>query len=108
MLGKLSWHALDNGPIVLGGDFTMLLAGLAIVGLLTYTHRWKWLWQEWLTSLDPKRIGVMYVLIALVMLLRGAVDAGMMRAQQAVSVGSNHGFLTADHFNKFFPHMVPS
>jgi cytochrome o ubiquinol oxidase subunit 1 len=102
MLGKLSWHALDNGPIVLGGDFSMLLAALLVIGFLTYTHRWKWLWKEWLTSLDPKRIGVMYVIVALVMLLRGAVDAGMMRAQQAVSVGSNHGFLTADHFQQIF------
>lgn len=101
-LGNLSWRALDNGPIVIGGDLSMLLAGLAVIGLLTYTKRWRWLWREWLTSLDPKKIGVMYIVIALVMLLRGAVDAGMMRAQQAVSVGSNHGFLTPDHFQQIF------
>ncbi|HEY5152780.1 MAG TPA: cytochrome o ubiquinol oxidase subunit I [Candidatus Saccharimonadales bacterium] len=102
LLGRLSWHALANGPIVIGGDISMLLAGLAVIGVLTYTKRWRWLWKEWLTSLDPKKIGVMYVIIALVMLLRGAVDAGMMRAQQAVSVGSSHGFLSADHFQQIF------
>jgi len=102
VLGKLSWQALNNGPIVLGGDISMLLAGVAVVAALTYTKRWKWLWKEWLTSLDPKKIGVMYVAVAIVMLLRGLVDAGMMRAQQAVSVGSSHGFLTADHFQQVF------
>lgn len=102
MLGKLSWQALNNGPIVLGGDISMLLGSLVVVAALTYTKRWKWLWKEWLTSLDPKKIGVMYVAVAVVMLLRGLVDAGMMRAQQAVSVGSSHGFLTADHFQQVF------
>ena len=97
-LGNLSWKALDNGPIVLGGDVTMLLAGLAVVGILTYKRRWRWLYKDWLTSLDPKKIGVMYLVIALVMLLRGAVDAGMMRAQQA----TNAHFLAADHFQQIF------
>ncbi|MGC1177036.1 MAG: cbb3-type cytochrome c oxidase subunit I, partial [Candidatus Saccharimonadales bacterium] len=102
VLGRLNWHALNNGPIVLGGQLTMLIGGLGVIGLLTYKKRWHWLWKEWLTSLDPKKIGVMYIIVALVMLLRGAVDAGMMRAQQAVSVGSSHGFLTADHFQQIF------
>ncbi len=102
MLGKLSWQALNNGPIVLGGDIMMLLGGLSVVALLTYTKRWKWLWREWLTSLDPKKIGVMYIVVAMLMLLRGLADAAMMRAQQATSVGSAHGFLNADHFQQIF------
>lgn len=102
MLGKLSLHAFNNGLIVLGGQLTMLLGVLAVAGLLTYTKRWKWLWKEWLTSLDPKKIGVMYIIVALVMLLRGGVDAGMMRAQQALSAGSSHGFLSSDHFQQIF------
>ncbi|PIZ62155.1 cytochrome o ubiquinol oxidase subunit I [Candidatus Saccharibacteria bacterium CG_4_10_14_0_2_um_filter_52_9] len=102
MLGKLSLDALNNGPIVLGAQLTMLFGGLGVAGLLTYKRRWKWLWKEWLTSLDPKKIGVMYIIIALVMLLRGAADAGMMRAQQALSAGEIHGFLTSDHFQQIF------
>jgi cytochrome o ubiquinol oxidase subunit 1 len=102
MLGKLSWHALNNGPVVLGGQLSMVLGALAAIIFLTYTKRWKWLWREWLTSLDPKKIGVMYVIVAILMLLRGLTDAAMMRAQQATSVGSSHGFLTADHFQQVF------
>jgi cytochrome o ubiquinol oxidase subunit 1 len=102
MLGKLSLDALNNGPIVLGAQLTMLFGALFVAGLLTYTRRWKWLWKEWLTSLDPKKIGVMYIIVAVVMLLRGATDAGMMRAQQALSSGGAHGFLTADHFQQIF------
>jgi cytochrome o ubiquinol oxidase subunit 1 len=102
MLGKLSLDALNNGPIVLGAQLTMLFGALFVGGLLTYKRRWRWLWKEWLTSLDPKKIGVMYIIVALLMLLRGAADAGMMRAQQALSAGNAHGFLTSDHFQQIF------
>jgi cytochrome o ubiquinol oxidase subunit 1 len=98
MLGRLNWHALQNGPIVLGGQITMLLAGLIIIILLTYTKRWKWLWNNWLTSLDPKKIGVMYVLVAVIMLIRGLADAAMMRFQQA----TDSHFLAASHFQQIF------
>lgn len=102
MLGKLSLAALDNGPVVLAAQLTMLLAGIGIIGILTYTKRWKWLWKEWLTSLDPKKIGVMYIIVATVMLLRAVTDAGMIRLQQALSAGDSHGFLTSDHFQQVF------
>lgn len=102
MFGKLTLQALQNGPIVLGAQITILLASLSVIGLLTYTKRWKWLWKEWLTSLDPKKIGVMYLLLATIMLLRGVTDAAMMRAQQALSSGASHGFLTSDHFQQIF------
>jgi cytochrome o ubiquinol oxidase subunit I len=102
MLGKLNLQALQHGPIVLGAQISIVLAGLSVVVLMTYFKRWKWLWNEWLTSLDPKRIGVMYIAIAVLMLLRGFVDALMIRAQQATSVGSAHGFLTPDHFQQIF------
>jgi cytochrome o ubiquinol oxidase subunit 1 len=100
MFGRLTWHALDNGPVALGGQLTMVFGALAVIAYLTYTKRWRWLWKEWLTSLDPKKIGVMYILVAFIMLLRGLADAAMMRAQQATSVGSSHGFLSADHFQQ--------
>jgi cytochrome o ubiquinol oxidase subunit 1 len=102
MLGRLTLDALPHDPIVLGGAVSMGLAALTVIGALTYFKRWKWLWNEWLTTLDPKRIGIMYIIAATLMLLRGAVDAGMMRAQQAVAVGDSHGFLTSDHFQQVF------
>ena len=102
MLGRLTLDALQHDPIVLGGAASMGLAGLGVIGLLTYFKRWKWLWSQWLTSLDPKKIGVMYILVALIMLLRGAMDAGMMRAQQAMSSGAGDGFLSAEHFQQIF------
>ncbi|MGZ6004524.1 MAG: cytochrome o ubiquinol oxidase subunit I [Candidatus Saccharimonadales bacterium] len=102
MLGRLTLSDFNHGLVVLGGQLTIVFSVLAVIAFLTYTKRWKWLWDNWLTSLDPKKIGVMYILVALLMLLRGGADAAMMRAQQAVSVGSNHGFLSADHFQQIF------
>src|SRR3954468_2866106 len=78
------------------------MAALAVIGFLTYTKRWTWLWKNWLTSVDPKKIGIMYILTGAIMGLRGVSDAAMMRAQQAVSVGQHHGFLNADHFQQIF------
>ena len=102
MLGRLNLQALQHGPIVLGAQISILLGGLSVIALLFYFKRWKWLWNNWLTSLDPKKIGVMYIAVAVLMLLRGLVDALMIRAQQATSVGASHGFLTSDHFQQIF------
>ena len=102
MFGRLTLEAFKHDPVVYGGVAGMVFGLLAIVGVLTYFKKWKWLWKEWLTSLDPKRIGVMYIVVAMVMLLRGLSDALMLRGQQAMSVGSSHGFLEADHFQQIF------
>ncbi|HUS26355.1 MAG TPA: cytochrome o ubiquinol oxidase subunit I [Nevskiaceae bacterium] len=102
MLGKLTLDAFQHDLIVTGGQLTMLFGGLGIAGLLTYFKRWKWLWKEWLTSLDPKKIGVMYLVVAGAMLLRGIADALMMRTQQALSVGNSEGILDANHFQQVF------
>ena len=102
LLGKLSFDAIQHGPVIAGAQVSLLLGAMGTVALLTYLKRWKWLWNEWLTSVDPKKIGVMYIIVALLMLVRGVVDAGMMRAQQAVSVGSSNGFLDADHYQQIF------
>jgi cytochrome o ubiquinol oxidase subunit 1 len=102
MFGILNLNAFQHDPIVMGGVATMALGVIGIVGLLTYFKRWKWLWKEWLTSLDPKRIGVMYILVAVIMLLRGLGDALLMRTQQALSVGDSQGIMTADHFQQIF------
>ena len=102
MFGRLTVEALIHDPIVTGAQVTMVLGALFVIGLLFYTKRWKWLWKEWLTSLDPKKIGVMYIIVALIMLVRGFTDAGMMRLQQALAAGDAHGFLTSDHFQQIF------
>jgi cytochrome o ubiquinol oxidase subunit 1 len=102
MLGKLNLDAIPNEPIMLGGALTMVLGLLSVVGLLFFLKRWKWLWKEWLTSLDPKKIGVMYLIVAGLMLLRGGADVAMIRVQQALSAGDAHGFLSSDHFQQVF------
>lgn len=102
MLGRLSWDALPHNAITWGGAIMMIGALLTIAAVLTYFKRWRWLWKEWLTSLDPKKIGVMYIIVAMVMLLRGIADALMIRGQQATSVGSSHGFLDSNHFQQVF------
>lgn len=102
MFGILNLNAFQHDPIVMGGVATMALGVIGIVSLLTYLKRWKWLWKEWLTSLDPKRIGVMYIIVAVIMLLRGLGDALLMRTQQALSVGDSQGIMTADHFQQIF------
>jgi cytochrome o ubiquinol oxidase subunit I len=99
--GRLTIDAFKHDLIVTGGQLTMVFGVLALIALLFYTKRWKWLWKEWLTSLDPKKIGVMYIVVAVVMLLRGVMDAAMMRAQQALAAGSD-GFLNAEHFQQIF------
>lgn len=102
LFGRLNGTALPHETITQGGAVLMVLSLLAVAVLLTYFKRWKWLWNEWLTSVDPKKIGVMYIVIALVMLARGAADAVMMRAQQATSVGAHHGIISSDTFQQVF------
>lgn len=96
------FQPFHHGVIIGFGQISMIMGALGLVALITYLKRWKWLWKEWLTSLDPKRIGIMYLIIAGVMLLRGLADAGMMRAQQALASGDASGFLTAEHFQQVF------
>jgi cytochrome o ubiquinol oxidase subunit 1 len=102
MFGKLTLDALIHGPIETFGQLSVVMGGLAAVGLLFYFKRWKWLWSEWLTSVDHKKIGAMYIILSFVMLLRGGIDALMMRGQQALAVGDQVGFLTPDHFAQIF------
>jgi len=100
LLGKLGWNQIPRNPIEAGGAATIVCGVLFIVALVTYLHRWKWLWKEWMTTQDPKRIGVMYIVVALVMLLRGSGDAILMRLQQSISVGNNNGILSSSHFQQ--------
>lgn len=102
MLGILTLQDFIHGPVETFGQLSVVGGALAVVFLLFYFKRWTWVWKEWLTSLDPKKIGVMYFVLAFFMLARGAIDALMMRFQQAVSVGDTAGFLSPDHFAQIF------
>src|SRR6201984_3254113 len=103
LLGKLSWDAIPlHEPIIIGASGGMVLAIGAILLWVTLKGYVPYLWQEWLTSVDHKRIGIMYIILALVMLLRGFADAIMMRAQQAVAVGGAAGYLPPEHFDQVF------
>ncbi len=106
-LGRLDWHALPHEWFTIAGTAAFILLALFLVVLLTVTKRWKWLWKEWLTSVDPKKIGIMYFIAGGFMLLRGGLDAIMIWLQQAMapSVGileSANGYLSADHFQQIF------
>jgi cytochrome o ubiquinol oxidase subunit I len=103
MLGKLTWAAIPfDQPIVMIASGTVGLGILSLLGLITVKGWWPYLWREWITSVDHKRIGVMYVTLALVMLVRGFADAMMMRTQLALATGGAQGFLPPEHYNQIF------
>jgi cytochrome o ubiquinol oxidase subunit I len=103
MLGKLSWSAIPfNEPLPLISGAAVAAVILAVLVLVTVKGWWLYLWREWITSVDHKRIGVMYITLGLVMLLRGFSDAIMMRLQQALAIGTAHGYLPPDHYNQIF------
>lgn len=102
ILGKLTLHALPQDRVTLAAGIGLVLGAVFVLGMLIYLKKLGWLWREWLTSLDPKKIGVMYIIVAVLMLLRGVSDALMMRAQQATSVGASHGPLSSDTFQQVF------
>jgi cytochrome o ubiquinol oxidase subunit 1 len=102
MLGKLSWAVIPfDQPIPLVAGAVVLVVILAVLVWVVVKGHLPYLWEEWLTSVDHKRIGVMYTLLAMVMLLRGFSDAIMMRTQQAIAFQSP-GFLPPEHYNQIF------
>jgi cytochrome o ubiquinol oxidase subunit 1 len=103
ILGKLDWNAIpvNELPAMLAGG-VMVGGFIALVLLITFLKKWTWLWTEWITTVDHKKIGVMYIIVAIVMLLRGFGDALLMRTQQAISVGANQGFLPPHHYDQIF------
>ncbi len=102
LLGKLNLHALPHEWFTIAGTIAFLGMGLFAIIVITKLKRWKWLWNEWLTSVDPKKIGIMYFLVGGFMLLRGGLDAIMIWLQQALSSGASHGYLSAEHFQQVF------
>ena len=102
LLGKLGPEAIPHDPIVLVTVAAMVLGGIAVFGAITYFKLWGYLWKEWFTTVDHKKIGIMYIIVAFVMLLRGFADAIMMRAQMALASGGSEGFLNAHHYDQIF------
>ncbi len=104
IFGKLSLDALPDDPITLYGAGSVLFLGLFLVlGSITYFGKWKYVWNEWICTVDHKKIGIMYVMLAFVMFIRALIQAMMMRAQQATSVGPGHlGYMDPAYYNQFF------
>ncbi|MBI1685563.1 cytochrome o ubiquinol oxidase subunit I [Caulobacter hibisci] len=103
IFGRLTWDAIPfHEPILLGTFAMVALGGITVLAALTYFKVWGYLWREWLTSVDHKKIGVMYIILAIIMLLRGFADALMMRAQQALAFGDAAGYLPPHHYDQVF------
>ncbi len=103
MLGKLTLDAVPyHDPIIMGAVSMMIIGGVLVFAAITYFRKWGWLWGEWLTTVDHKKIGVMYMLVAMVMLLRGFADAIMMRTQQAIVSGGGESLFPPHHYDQVF------
>jgi cytochrome o ubiquinol oxidase subunit 1 len=102
MFGKLSLDSIPyHEPIIMVTAAGIALGGALVLGLITYFGKWRYLWTEWLTSVDHKKLGVMYIVVALIMLFRGFADAIMMRTQLALSYNAP-GFLPPHHYDQIF------
>ncbi|MDX7876559.1 cytochrome o ubiquinol oxidase subunit I [Aeromonas veronii] len=103
MFGKLTLDAIPfHEPIIMVTVAGIILGGLAVAGLITYFGKWQYLWKEWLTSVDHKRLGVMYLILGMVMMLRGFADAVMMRTQQVMASAGGDGILPPHHYDQIF------
>ncbi len=103
LFGKLTWESIPlHEPILIVTFIGVAIGGAAVLGLVTYFRLWGYLWKEWFTSIDHKKIGIMYIILALVMLLRGFADAIMMRVQQAIASGGAEGYLPPHHYDQIF------
>ncbi len=103
IFGRLTLEAIPYQEPILQITFAMVaLGGLTVFALMTWFRAWGPFWRDWVTSIDHKKIGIMYIVLALVMLLRGFADALMMRAQQAMSFGDQAGFLPPHHYDQIF------
>ncbi|ACS86658.1 cytochrome o ubiquinol oxidase subunit I [Musicola paradisiaca] len=103
MFGKLTLDAVPyHEPIIMVTVAGIVLGGLALLAAITYFGKWKWLWSEWFTSVDHKKIGIMYIIVGMVMMLRGFADAIMMRGQQVLASAGEAGFLNPHHYDQIF------
>ena len=102
IFGKLNWDVIPfTDPVVFPVMMAVVLGGLALFGLITYQKKWHYLWSEWFTSVDHKKIGIMYIIVSMVMLVRGFSDAILMRSQQAAST-IDASYLPPEHYDQVF------
>jgi cytochrome o ubiquinol oxidase subunit I len=103
IFGRLSWESIPlHDPILLATFISVAIGGTLILALITRFNLWGTIWRDWVTSIDHKKIGIMYIILGLVMLLRGFADALMMRAQQAIAFGDVAGYLPPHHYDQIF------
>lgn len=102
LIGRLSLEYFPKDPITIGAAIGLPLTAIGLVALITYKKRWQWLWTNWLTSLDAKKIGTMYMIVALAMGLRGVADALLLRLHTAVAANGASGPLSSDTFQQVF------
>ena len=103
IFGRLSWEAIPlHEPILILTFIAVALGGIVLVGGITYFRKWGYLWNEWFTTVDHKKIGIMYGILAIIMLLRGFADAIMMLTQKVIAFGPNEGYLPPHHFDQVF------
>ncbi|WP_293797026.1 cytochrome o ubiquinol oxidase subunit I [uncultured Bosea sp.] len=103
IFGRFTLEAIPyHEPILIGTFAAVALGGLALIALVTRYKLWGYLWHEWFTSVDHKKIGIMYMILGVIMLLRGFADALMMRGQQAIAFAGNEGYLPPHHYDQIF------
>src|SRR3990167_10912241 len=103
LLGKLTLDAIPfHTPIIMGAGLFMMVAFFAVLLLITIYKKWSYVWNDWVASVDHKKIGIMYLMLSFVMLLRGFSDVILMRSQQALAAGHATGYLTPEHFDQIF------
>lgn len=102
LFGRLTLQDFVHEPIMAGAGIAMVGALILAIAAVTYFKKWKWLWQNWITSLDPKKIGIMYIIVSVIMLLRGFADVLLLRAQQVINNANGVELLSSDHFQQIF------
>ena len=103
IFGRLSLEAIPyHDPIIVATFAMVVIGGVALLVAITRAKLWGYLWTEWFTSIDHKRIGVMYMILGIVMMQHGFADAIMMRIQQAIAFGDSMGYLPPDHYDQIF------
>jgi len=103
LVGRFTIEQIPYHEPILQATFAgVAVVGLTVLGVITYYRFWGPMWRDWITSIDHKKIGIMYCIFALIMLLRGFADALMMRTQQAIAFGDQQGFLPPHHYDQIF------
>ncbi|MDB5974573.1 MAG: ubiquinol oxidase subunit [Nevskia sp.] len=103
IFGRLTWDAIPfHVPILVYTFIVVAILGIALLGTITWMGKWGYLWREWFTSVDHKKIGIMYMVLGIIMMLRGFSDAVMMRLQQAMAFGGSTGYLPPEHYDQIF------